>query len=516
MWAIDRRTGWFVVFSACIGACAFFAILWITAGGIGVSDDPIVYLETAKNLLAGNGFVVHGTPMTHYPPLFPLMLAGSGLGGADLLQSARFLNALLFSANVVLCSLAVWIATKRSLLAAAITGCLVMVLLPIVKWHAQVYSEPPFLMFALIAIILLAEYVRSGGGRWLYLASSAIGLTMLTRYVGAAFVPVLIAIPFFSSSRPFRVRARIAGIAALVACSPLALWLAYNLSRAQTATNRMLAFRPPQVNEVTDFIWQAEAKLLPGAPLPLKVALFFVFLSGVVWCGVLLHREGFFSRRLTRSEVALPLVSASFSAAYFAFLVVSISFFDHSSIRQGTRLFVPILFFLLLAGIAMGWITCARLERGPVCWVLVSLASGLFLIQARDSWVFAAETHANGLYYNSVTWRNSETIAAAKSLPPDVRIFANNVGGVSFQIGRRVSSLPSKFDYGTMQKRHQFAEQLGAVCKAVLDSGAVIVYFSPGWAPHLPTHVDLETACPLPVLGRFRDGIIYGNPPKRR
>jgi hypothetical protein len=70
------------------GACASLLMLWITTYGLGISPDSMVYMETAKSILAGHGFFTggldvvntrRGTPMTHFPPAYPLLLAGAGL-----------------------------------------------------------------------------------------------------------------------------------------------------------------------------------------------------------------------------------------------------------------------------------------------------------------------------------------------------------------------------------------------------------------------------------------------------
>ena len=47
--------------------------------GVGISPDAIDYLNTARSVLAGQGLVIAGLPMTHFPPVYPLLLAAIGL-----------------------------------------------------------------------------------------------------------------------------------------------------------------------------------------------------------------------------------------------------------------------------------------------------------------------------------------------------------------------------------------------------------------------------------------------------
>ena len=64
-----------------------------TPFGLGLVNDSAYYIEGAANLLAGKGFVrLSGggelKPITHFPPLFSLVLAGLGLAGMDCKRGA--------------------------------------------------------------------------------------------------------------------------------------------------------------------------------------------------------------------------------------------------------------------------------------------------------------------------------------------------------------------------------------------------------------------------------------------
>ncbi len=77
--------------------------------GIGVSSDSIAYVGISENLVAGRGLTWLGggglEPVTHFPPLYPIVLAGLQLFGMEGLESARFLNILLFGCNIFLIGL---------------------------------------------------------------------------------------------------------------------------------------------------------------------------------------------------------------------------------------------------------------------------------------------------------------------------------------------------------------------------------------------------------------------------
>src|SRR5687768_2666146 len=84
------------------GVCALALMLWTTALGAGVSPDSVLYIDAARNLLAGKGLVALGIPLSHYPPGYPAVLALGGLAGIEPLAGARLLNALLFGLNAML------------------------------------------------------------------------------------------------------------------------------------------------------------------------------------------------------------------------------------------------------------------------------------------------------------------------------------------------------------------------------------------------------------------------------
>ncbi|MGH7808617.1 MAG: hypothetical protein ACRENT_11050, partial [Thermodesulfobacteriota bacterium] len=56
------------------------SVLLATSVGIGVSPDSIVYVDSARHLAAGEGYVTRAicgikTPVTKWPPLFPVLLS---------------------------------------------------------------------------------------------------------------------------------------------------------------------------------------------------------------------------------------------------------------------------------------------------------------------------------------------------------------------------------------------------------------------------------------------------------
>ena len=73
----------------------FLGIILCTPGGIGIYSDSVVYVGVARNLLRGEGvtyFDDNGrmAPVTHYAPLYPLVVSALGLAGIDPLEGVRW------------------------------------------------------------------------------------------------------------------------------------------------------------------------------------------------------------------------------------------------------------------------------------------------------------------------------------------------------------------------------------------------------------------------------------------
>ncbi|UCG42169.1 MAG: hypothetical protein JSU73_09840 [candidate division WOR-3 bacterium] len=81
-------------------------MLLATARGIGLMPDSADFFSAAENLLSGSGLVVSGAggtsrPLTLWPPLYPFLLAGGGLVGLTLIETSRWLAALLFAGTIL-------------------------------------------------------------------------------------------------------------------------------------------------------------------------------------------------------------------------------------------------------------------------------------------------------------------------------------------------------------------------------------------------------------------------------
>ncbi len=167
-------------------------IIYATKWGPWVFSDSTEYIVSAKNLLAGHGLGLYGPsgafhPLSLHPPFYSLLLSFFGLFGADLLVTARWLDAILFGLTIVLVGVSLYIITKSSWL--SIGASFLLFCMPaLVEIYSGAMTEPLFIFTGLLSIFLIMCFIKND--RYIILIAAAIfsGLSFFTRYAGLAFI----------------------------------------------------------------------------------------------------------------------------------------------------------------------------------------------------------------------------------------------------------------------------------------------------------------------------------------
>src|SRR5258708_25154977 len=87
---------------------AFAGMMFATRSGAGLTPDSLTYINAARQLMQGQPLTeIPGNgkadPYTHFPPLFPVLMAIiSTLLRTDPLQAGQYINCLLFRLNPLL------------------------------------------------------------------------------------------------------------------------------------------------------------------------------------------------------------------------------------------------------------------------------------------------------------------------------------------------------------------------------------------------------------------------------
>ena len=112
---LEYHTLWFkkvlpILLLAFFCVMGLYLIYQITPFGMGINGDSYQYIFGADTLAAGYGIGrLDGggnfKPLTHYPPLLSIILAGLKMTGMDTINAARPLNAALFCLDILLVAL---------------------------------------------------------------------------------------------------------------------------------------------------------------------------------------------------------------------------------------------------------------------------------------------------------------------------------------------------------------------------------------------------------------------------
>jgi len=125
--------------------------------GAGLSPDSVGYISIARQLAAGNGYVDrYGQDVAVWPPLYPTVLGVIKLlFSVDPLESARFLNALVFGLNV---ALTLWIVAQNFPLKFVFAAFWLVLSFPLLHVSVMAWTEPLFILFSLGWLISLNAY----------------------------------------------------------------------------------------------------------------------------------------------------------------------------------------------------------------------------------------------------------------------------------------------------------------------------------------------------------------------
>jgi 4-amino-4-deoxy-L-arabinose transferase-like glycosyltransferase len=493
-------------------------IILATNWGLATSSDSARYVRTARHMLSDTPDVDAGEPkheQAHYPPFYPMVLAGWGkLAGTDPRIAARWLHVLIFTASVLLCGLIV----RRFGAAewAAIMAALMVAIAPVsIFIHSWLLSEPLFILLSLLAFYMLMRHLDRPGWGWLVGSAIAASLGTMTRYAGAAIAPaIVLALLLLAMRRSWRKR-----IGDAIVFSVLFLILpignaVHNLRLEGSATNRELAFHPISMDHVKEAIATLASYASPlgvsstreaaNAHVLLAIAGLILF-AGVfiIGCGVAWQK-----RRSNLGKLAGAM--ALYIACFGTLLVFSISFVDfHTPADQ--RVLSPIFVTWVILGACGATAIAEPLRRGVRAGFIAGCGAAICLIGS-PSIRLVARLHRHGDGFSHAMWQQSPTLAAVRELPPDMEVFTNAPGVVYLLTGRElILTVPSSISASSMLPNPDYQPLMTRI-RDEMDAGrGVLVYLKHYGAHRLnyPSEQDLRSELHLHLRQRFPDGAIF-------
>jgi len=516
-------THWiFILLLLAIAAGGMFALLQGTPSGLGLVNDSAYYIEGADNLLAGNGYVRTSgggelKPITHFPPLFSLLLAAFSLTGLELLPAARLLMTLLFGLTILLTGLSV-----RMIIHSAVWGLVGAFLLASSDVFLGVYSfalsEPLFLALMLAAFLTLAHILERRDLGWLALSGFLLSLAILTRYAGLSLaITALISVTLFLWPHPWKaVGALLAGAVPL----PIA-WLAYSryVPGAEAVGNRLVSWHPPALRSLFEatknlLTWLAPDDLLKTLPIfgqllsLVSLLLLPALLLGLGWWFWRQHQP-----EATASS-ALTILLALQVPVYLGFLVVSLTLFDASTPLNERILSIAYLPMLVLFAGGLGWAWRWLAGHRPwLRWAIPLLALLAVAFSLVDGVAAVRQLRSEGQGFAHLGWQQSPAIQAVRDLPSLI-IYTNKPTAIYLLTDRSAYITPTPSDAVTGLERPDFTSDLLEMQTRVLDGEAVLVLFG------LRTSSDSDEvalydllSAGLPLLADYGEDVIFGTLP---
>src|SRR5215831_8200316 len=149
-----------------LGIMGMLTMLFATRAGIGLAVDSLHYIGASRSLLSGHGlsrvsYQGELIPMVHWPPLFPILLALLGTLGINPFDGARWLNSFIFGANIVLVGIMIHKQVPRSVWPALFGSFLMLTSVNMLRTHSMALTEPAFIFFGFLGILLLAIYLEN-------------------------------------------------------------------------------------------------------------------------------------------------------------------------------------------------------------------------------------------------------------------------------------------------------------------------------------------------------------------
>jgi 4-amino-4-deoxy-L-arabinose transferase-like glycosyltransferase len=440
---------WARVVGACVAAVsAGLTVAATSKYGVGATADTATYISAAEAWLAGHGLATYASrPMVEFPPLYPLILAGSAqVLPFDTPTVARWLNVLLTGMTVALgfrlarrCIRRTWLMIFAGASVAAS---------PVVL-HVSSYGWSELLLIVLVlASVELLCRAEERPDRWapLVLSGLVAAAAVLTRYLGVTYVLAGAGTLLFIT-RDFRVSGsswKRQVLRTIIWSAPAVIGLAAWFARNLVVADSLSGHRPPStvglLANARLAVSVVSTWLAPAWTPALLRGLLVAVSVGVAAAGVARALRDRKAQALSASTA--PLLLAAYGVVYGLAIVVMRSTveFDPLDHRLLAPLYVPAA-LVLASGIDR--MLDLRKERSPrieLAAALIIVAWFVYPVVSAASWLSGSlRSGAGG--YATAEWQKSELIEHLRRHRYEQPITSND--GAALYLLARLPSSPA-------------------------------------------------------------------------
>jgi 4-amino-4-deoxy-L-arabinose transferase-like glycosyltransferase len=499
-----------------LGVTGALLIWFNTPWGIGVGYDSVYYLKAADNLLSGFGLSrldVQGNVvyLTHYPPLYPLVVAVTRIiTGTQAVVAARLIASISFGILIFLTGFIVLRLTGA--MAAGVLAALVIFSSPVlIEVNLMAMSESIFLVLLLLLFIATIQYLSNQHRIWLVVAALFGAGLYLARYSGIVFIGVSAFGIILFELNAFRKRLSNAILFGVLCVIPILFWFGRNYVLTGSMTNRVISFHPPSIDVLRQGLLTITTWGIPNW-IPAHYALFFILLpaAGLIYLLITGGREKtriIITQNKTHLSISLLILYILF---YMCSLLLSLTFFDAST-KLNNRILSPvyllslIIFFVFLwdIGCRTKWkvILIAGSVLVLVCIALNTIASNSILVNMREK----------GMGFTGQKWQASQTIDLVRQLPQEGVIYSNEAFPIYFLTGRPAGWIPELIDNVKDSTSTEYARELEEMKENIIETNGSLVIFTSRMNPGVyPPKSILSEG--LELYKKTADGEIYIRP----
>jgi len=424
--------------SILIGIIGCYVVYMATIKGPRGWSDTTAYISSAKNLLLGNGlgYPVAGgrfSPLKHYPPLYPLVIAGTGFINSNLVFNVRWLSILSYFFSILGMGLILYKSGKSITLTVA--SIILFASFPrMFAVFSSAMSEPLFLALTIWTIYIFIQYLAKGDPVYLIGSALLAGLVPLTRYVGVV-VPASILMYLFLFDKG-ELAARIKKCISFAALSGMTsvIWLVWiyfrnehsvggrvwNFSWAQSYTDLKLFY-----SSFMNVIWNSLpfSDGLPGFSFIIKYSIVFIVLVVITMATLMSYKRNPNSAISFSVFIVFGLTGLIYSISLLIIFILTLPKPDIDD-----RMLLPLFasfFFYLSAAVSVWWSVAKRTTQ----FALAGVGLLLFFISTTAFIAKDIPTYAKLKLGNTTTgyhWDNDPVIEMIRDLPLETPIISNN------------------------------------------------------------------------------------------
>jgi len=493
---MDRRILW-LAFSCVFAIAAGVVIFQSMKYGPYIGSDSVEYLEAAANLAQGRGLVLVRAsgavrPLTIHPPFYSIILGTLIMFGANNIDAAKILNALLFSSLILNIAVFQIFYLRRKALAVA---CVLVLMMPAILGNfMSAMSEALYVFLLFLSIHFLVLYLDHGSTVLLLLAGVCSGLLVLTRFGGLSIIPVgLCVIAIRGSGKRgflFRWGFEYTSIALLFMMVWILSLLLQHTTRSfvgvdvQTLWAQLAPARVALVN--TLFGWIPFSGSLHIATyrgrLVLLTLLLFVLIVIGAWIWDRIYKNSSTADDIKKLlQYSFLCLSSGFSYLIFIMIAYLIAV---PRFRMDARIISPA-YPVIMLGLLTLVFTAFEARSGGI-WKFVSTNAILlvFLVSGLpNTFSYLEKIRSEGAGYSSTYWQNSDIYFEIKELANDYQLISNDIDVIMLYAGKPAFRIPELENPSTDGQLRMFGDNGNAMSENTFKEGraVLILFFNTYW-----------------------------------